>query len=78
MKNIKYFATFGSSQLKDFDVDPMTVMVYIAGSNEEELRTRLRAKPFNNDYCTSYPINRAIEMPKSKLISLDELLRLHN
>lgn len=74
---MKYFATFGSSQLDDFDINPMSVMVGIPKAKEMELRTRLQQEPFNNRYCTTYPILRAKRMEQEfnmKLYTLDELL----
>ena len=62
---MKYFATFGSNQLEEFDVNPMKPMVYIPGASENELRQRLREEPFNNHYCTSYPINEYKNMKKN-------------
>ena len=74
-----HFATFGRGHLKEFNINPMNVMVYMEGKTEGELRQRLREEPFNNNYMTTYPISEAQEMDYNygmKLISIDKLLRL--
>jgi len=54
-----YFATFGSSQLSNYDINPMKVMLLLpAGLTEEEFRAVLKIR-FDNKYCTVYP---SIEM----------------
>jgi hypothetical protein len=71
------FATFGSNHLVGFDINPMKVM--LVHSNEKELREILRQEPFNNQYCTTYPISEADRMANMfgmKAITLDELLKL--
>ena len=71
------FATFGSSHLKEFHVNPMKVI--LVAEDEAELRQRLREEPFNNYYFTTYPIGQSQEMQDKygmKEITLDELLRL--
>ena len=74
-----HFATFGGSQLEGFNVHPMNVMVTMRGSTEGELRQRLTEEPFDNKYCTTYPISEAARMTKDfnmKLIDIDVLLSL--
>jgi len=76
---MKYFATFGSDQLQNFNVNPMKVM--LTSNNEHTLRTRLQKPPFNNNYCTTYPIERASEMIKKynmQLYTIEELLKLQS
>ncbi len=72
-----HFATFGGSQLPTFDVNPMKVM--LVTDDEAKLRETLRETPFNNGYCTTYPISYADGMERDYdmyQITLDELLRL--
>ena len=76
MKNT-HFATFGGGQLETFNVNPMLVM--LVTDNEESLRATLREAPFNNQYCTTYPIEHAERMANDYdmfEVTLDELLRL--
>jgi len=74
---IKAFATFGSSQLVGFNINPMRVAVVIDGATEDELRARLKEEPFNNKYCTTYP-ERMLEDMKEKYgmvtLTVDELI----
>ena len=76
---IKYFATFGSGQLEGLELgglSPLDIGVYLKGATEEELRERLRQEPFNNRYCTSYPIERWDKMSKQfnmVLVDIEEL-----
>ena len=59
----KVFATFGGEQLEGFDVNPMKVA--LVAMDEVSLRARLRQPPFDNNYCTTYPIRKLAGM-KSK------------
>jgi len=61
-EEVKYFATFGSGQLEFTDLYPLAVMAVLPGGTEEELRQALREPPFNNEYCMTYPIDRAERM----------------
>ena len=75
MKNT-HFATFGGGQLETFNVNPMLVM--LVTDNEESLRATLREAPFNNQYCTTYPMSYAQDMIDNYdmfEVTLDELLR---
>jgi len=71
------FATFGGSQLEGFNVDnPMKVAVSKEGLTEDELRAELRKPPFDNKYCTTYPIAEFEAMADKwqvKMYDLDEL-----
>jgi len=74
---VTHFATFGGSQLRTFDVKPMSIM--LVTDNEAELRQTLNEPPFNNGYCTTYPISYAEDMELNYgmyQITLAELLRL--
>jgi len=74
-----HFATFGGGQLETFDIDPMNVILIT--ENEEALREQLRQPPFDNKYCTTYPISYADEMEKKygmKRITIEELLLLED
>lgn len=71
------FATFGSGQLTDFNVNPLKIM--LIAEDESELRQRLREEPFNNRYCTTYDIKEAPRMQEQfdmYSITLSELLKL--
>jgi len=57
-----HFATFGSSQLEGFNINPMKVMLTIPGTTEEQLRAVLQCHPFNGKFCTTYPISEADRM----------------
>lgn len=75
-----YFATFGSDQLPGFKVDPLKTAVYIPDEPEHILRLALREPPFNNGYCTTYPMHQFEEMQRkhnTQLLTLDELMKLH-
>ena len=74
-----HFATFGGGQLETFNVNPMLVM--LVTDNEESLRATLREAPFNNQYCTTYPISYAQGMTDNYdmfEVTLNELLRMQN
>ena len=74
-----YFATFGSGQLEGFSVNPMKVAVHMGCCSEGVLRGRLNKPPFNNRYCTTYPIERFAEMEdlwEMKMYSMEDLLKL--
>lgn len=71
------FATFGSAQLRDFNVNPMKVI--LVAEDEQELRQRLQEEPFNNQYCTTYDIKESARMQEQfdmYEITLPELLKL--
>ena len=57
-----HFATFGSSQLDFTNLNPMKVAVKIDGATEDELRAELQRHPFNNRYCTTYPMSMFKQM----------------
>ena len=81
MENNTHFATFGSCQLLNFRIRPMNVILLSGEMTEEEFRERLRQEPFNNAYCTTYPIDKAAEMEDlfgMVKISLEDLLKLEN
>ena len=61
-KSLKYYATFGSSQLPNFDIDPMTIALYIPSAEEHTLRLALQQPPFNNKYCTTYDVLSLTDM----------------
>jgi len=61
-KDIAHFATFGGSQLSFTKLHPMKIMAVLPGGTEEELRASLREYPFNNQYCTTYPISEMARM----------------
>ncbi len=76
-----YFATFGSSQLLTFNVNPMKVAVYIKNATEIELRDALNQHPFYNRYCTTYPMESYQHMADDYgvvLYEMDELLKKEN
>jgi len=78
-EKLTHFATFGSEQLVGFDINPTTVGVYLDYATENELRARLNQEPFNNKYCTIYPISRFGEMSSKYgvcMYELEELLKL--
>ena len=72
-----YFATFGSSQLKDFDLrqPPMETLVTVEGAEEHELREALFNSPIGGAFCTTYPMEYLKEFPEGKLVELDELMK---
>ena len=73
-----HFATFGGGQLQGFNVaNPMKIAVAKEGLTEDELRAELRKEPFNNEYCTTYPMNKFQDMADKYdmvLVDLDELI----
>lgn len=74
---ITAFATFGSDHLPNFHINSMKVI--LVAEDESELRQRLQEEPFNNHYCTTYPISQSQDMQDKYgmvEITLDELLRL--
>ena len=63
--NITHFATFGSSQLGfQTELNPMRVALALPGATENELRAELNKAPFDNRYCTTYPIEEFERMAK--------------
>ena len=80
MSRDDYFATFGSGQLQNFNIDPMSIMVFIPGATEAELRERLQQEPFDNKYCTTYPAEpyyiQMTEQYNMSSITVDDLLKL--
>jgi len=61
----KYFATFGSDQLEDFEFpggSTSVMLVSTTGQTENEFRASLTVEPFNNQYCTTYPLEEAHRM----------------
>lgn len=75
----KFIATFGSNQLKEFDVRAMNVMLIIEGKNENEARKPLFEEPFNGKFSFSYPYEKAEEFKKTygmKEYTMEQLLKL--
>jgi len=70
-----FFATFGTSQLKDFDVNPATTIVTVKGASEEQLREKLFASPIGSNFCTTYSDKCLDDFSGSQLIELDELMK---
>lgn len=81
MKGVNYFATFGSNQLEFFElggVSPLHIGVYLKDGSEDELRERLQEPPFNNRYCTSYPVEKWDKMSRQFnmiLVDIDEVAK---
>ena len=51
----KYFFTFGSGHLKEFNVDSMRVMLIVEAENESKAREMIFNYPGIGEYfCTSY------------------------
>lgn len=76
-----WFATFGSDHLTEFNVNPMKVMLVLGNGNTScmDLRDTLQLPPFNNRYCTTYPIEEAEHMNQfwdMEIYTLEELLSL--
>jgi len=78
--NSSHYATFGSGQLQGFNVaNPCKVAVTKEGLTEDELRAELRKEPFNNNYCTTYPMDMFQAMADQwnvVMYDLDELRSL--
>ena len=75
----KFIMTFGSNQLKDFNVVPTNIMLVIEAENETEARKPLFGEPFNGAFCTSYAYSCAKRMKEKygmKEIGLKALLAL--
>jgi len=76
---MKYFATFGSAQLKDFDLPQaaLNTLITVKGFSEEELRACLLSSPIKNEFCTTYCADRLPEFINRgcKLYSLDEIMK---
>lgn len=80
LSKYEVFATFGSGQLKTFNINPTNVMVVIEGASDYDLRVVLQAEPFGGRFCTTYPISMAKDMMKKypgfRIISMDMLMNL--
>ena len=63
---MKFIATFGSSQLPTFDVNPMSVMLVLEGENDNDARKLLFKEPFNGRFATSYPYEKYAKEFKEK------------
>ena len=75
-KEITHFATFGGSQLGFTKLNPMDIAAVLPGATEGELRAELNTHPFNNRYCTTYPIsefNRMEEEFGMRILTIDEI-----
>lgn len=59
---IKCFATFRSGQLKDFNVNPRDIMLYIPFASEGELRFKLNTKDIK--FCNTFFVSQAPRMEK--------------
>lgn len=59
----KYIITFGGSQLQEFDVRPMDVMLVLEADTEEEARQVAREE-FNNRYSSSYQYEKFVHQFK--------------
>jgi len=72
-----HFATFGTSQLKEFDLlqSPADTLVTIDGASEEELREALFKSPIGSNFCTTYPQEHIYKFPEGKLIELSDLMK---
>jgi len=56
----KYFATFGSGQLRELrgKVNPMKVALVIEGRDEIEAREKVFGSFVGREFCTTYPIDK--------------------
>jgi len=73
----QWFATFGSTHLQNYKVDPMVTMV-VSNIDEDhnEFRQRLMREIESDKFCTTYPISEAEEMERNwgmVRISLEDL-----
>jgi len=74
-EQVKFFATFGTSQLKDFEECPSTTLVTLKGADETELREALLSSPVGSNFCTIYPYSSIERFSGCKLIELSELMK---
>lgn len=72
-----YFATFGSEQLKDFDLfqEPIKTLVTVKGASENELREAIFKSPIGDNFCTTYSEAFLDRFEDAKVIELDELMK---
>ncbi len=65
----KYFFTFGSGHLKEFNVDSMGVMLIVEAENESKAREVIFNYPGIGEYfCTSYRYSKKHEFNKYNMI----------
>lgn len=65
----KYFFTFGSGHLKEFNVMPMDVMLVVEAENESKAREMIFNYPGIGEYfCTSYRYSKKHEFDKFNMI----------
>ena len=73
---VTHFATFGGSQLAFTKLNPMSICAILPGGTEGELREALQQPPFDNKYCTTYPISEFERMESDfgmYMLTLDEI-----
>jgi len=74
MKTGTHFATFGNCHLEGFkNINPMKMAVTKEGLTEGDLREELQKPPFNNNYCTTYPIAKFKEMADKWYLDMYDL-----
>ncbi len=65
----KYIFTFGSRHLKEFNVNPMEVMLIVEAENEGSARDKVFNFPGIGEYfCTSYRYSRKHEFNKFNMV----------
>ena len=77
MKSV-FIYTFGTAQLKDFDVQPTETLLLVDGSTEGWARKKVQeTKGIGLNFCTSYPLDRLPDLitkwGNPKLLTLFEL-----
>ena len=55
----KYFFTFGSGQLREFNVDPKLTMLVVEAEDENTARKKVFDSKIGAKFCTSYPYSKA-------------------
>lgn len=55
----KYIFTFGSGQLKEFNVAPQFVLLVIEAKDENLARSEVFNSKIGAKFCTSYPYSKA-------------------
>ena len=55
----KFFITFGSGQLEEFNVNPQHTMLVIEAEDENSARSQVFNSKIGAKFCTSYPYSKA-------------------
>ncbi len=73
----KYLFTFGSGQLKNFNVAPQHIVVIVEAPDEISARQKVFKSKIGAGFCTSYPYSKLEEFKETYKVvemTLEELL----